>query len=108
MRIAILEDDPSHMELLSHWLKHAGHVVYPFEHGVELVRTLGRDTFDALLLDWNLPEVSGIEVLRHIRQRLESHVPVIFVRHLTIRKMLLRRPTAGAMNTLISPLGALR
>jgi len=92
------------MELLSHWLKLAGHVVYPFEHGVELVRTLRHETFDALLLDWNLPEVSGLEVLRHIRQRLASHVPVIFVTARDYKEDVVMALTAGADDYLIKPL----
>lgn len=79
MRIAILEDDPSHTELLTHWLKLAGHQAHAFEHGAQLLRMLEHETFDALLLDWNLPEISGIEVLREVRERLHYRIPIIFV-----------------------------
>ena len=78
MRIAILEDDPSQLELLTHWLQIAGHQAHPFEQGAELLRTLEHETFDALLLDWNVPDVSGIAVLNQVRQRLRSAIPVLF------------------------------
>jgi two-component system, OmpR family, response regulator RegX3 len=78
MRIAILEDDPSQTELLSHWFKCAGHHPEPFDQGARLLRALEHETFDVLLLDWNVPEMSGIDVLRHLRQRLQSAVPVMF------------------------------
>jgi two-component system response regulator RegX3 len=78
MRIAILEDDPSQTELLSHWFKCAGHHPHPFDQGARLLRALEHETFDVLLLDWNVPEMSGIDVLRHLRQRLQSAVPVMF------------------------------
>ena len=78
MRIAILEDDPSQTELLSHWFKCAGHHPHLFDQGARLLRALEHETFDVLLLDWNVPEMSGIDVLRHLRQRLQSAVPVMF------------------------------
>lgn len=78
MRIAILEDDPSQTELLSHWFKCAGHHPHLFDRGAGLLRALEHETFDVLLLDWNVPEMSGIDVLRHLRQRLQSAVPVMF------------------------------
>jgi two-component system, OmpR family, response regulator RegX3 len=78
MRIAILEDDPSQTELLSHWFKCAGHHPHPFAQGTRLLRALEHESFDVVLLDWNVPEMSGIDVLRHLRQRLQSGVPVMF------------------------------
>ena len=78
MRIAILEDDPSQTELLSHWFKCAGHHPHSFDQGARLLRALEHESFDVLLLDWNVPEMSGLDVLRHLRQRLQSAVPVMF------------------------------
>ena len=37
-----------------------------------------RDTFDALVLDWNLRDLSGVEVLRCIRRSHQSSVPILF------------------------------
>jgi two-component system response regulator RegX3 len=75
MRIAILEDDPSQLELLAHWLALAGHNAERFEHGQELLKAVDQEDFDLLILDWNLPDLSGIDVLRRIRQR--SIMPVV-------------------------------
>jgi DNA-binding response OmpR family regulator len=79
MRIAILEDDVSQTELLSHWLQLAGHHPHPFVQGATLLRSLERESFDALVLDWNVPDLSGVEVLKRVRQRLHSSVPVLFI-----------------------------
>jgi two-component system, OmpR family, response regulator RegX3 len=76
MRIAILEDDPSQLELFGHWLALAGHDPQRFEHGGELLTAIGLEDFDVLILDWNLPGLSGIDVLRQVRQG--SKLPVIF------------------------------
>ena len=74
MRIAILEDDPSQLELLGHWMALAGHDPQRFERGSQLLKAVQDEEFDLLILDWNLPDLSGIDVLRQVRQR--SRVPV--------------------------------
>lgn len=79
MRIAILEDDVSQSELLSHWLQLAGHHPHAFEQGNNLLRALQHESFDALLLDWNVPDLNGVDVLRRVRQQLHSSVPILFV-----------------------------
>jgi DNA-binding response OmpR family regulator len=104
MRIAILEDDPSQLELLSHWLKLAGHHAHTFEQGTPLLRTLEHETFDALLLDWNVPDVSGIEVLRQVRQQLRSSIPVLFGTARNAEQDIVAALRAGADDYLVKPL----
>ena len=79
MRLAILEDDTSQLELISRWLQMAGHHVHAFEQGTALLRALEHETFDALLLDWNVPGMSGMEVLKRLRHELSSRTPVLFI-----------------------------
>jgi two-component system, OmpR family, response regulator RegX3 len=76
MRIAILEDDPSQLELFGHWLALAGRDPERFEQGGDLIKAIGLEDFDLFIFDWNLPDLSGIDVLRRIRQ--SSKTPVIF------------------------------
>jgi two-component system, OmpR family, response regulator RegX3 len=104
MRIAIIEDDPSQLELLNYWLRGAGHQVHTFERGTAFVRTLKHESFDALLLDWNLPEVSGIEVLREMRERLRSRIPVIFITARDQERDAVIALTAGADDYLVKPI----
>jgi two-component system, OmpR family, response regulator RegX3 len=71
MRVALLEDDSSQAELLSHWLASAGLSCSRYERGGSLLHALTQESFDALLLDWGLPDIKGLDV--------QSSVPVIFV-----------------------------
>ncbi len=79
MNIWLLEDDPAQAELLSHWLVEAGHVVTHYGTGAAIKDELGRGGFDLLILDWELPDTSGIEVLAEVRANVSWHVPVLFV-----------------------------
>jgi DNA-binding response OmpR family regulator len=75
MRIAILEDDISQSELLGEWIALAGHHPQRFAHGNELLNAMREEQFDVLI--WNLPDLTGIDVLRQVRQR--SKVPRNFL-----------------------------
>ena len=104
MRIAILEDDLSQLELIGHWLESAGHHAHTFERGALLLRALERETYDALVLDWNVPDVSGIEVLRQVRQQLHPGTPVLFGTARDAEGDIVAALRAGADDYLIKPM----
>jgi DNA-binding response OmpR family regulator len=79
MRIAVLDDDQAQTDLICQTLSAAGHICHAFSSGRELVRQLRRQTFDLLVLDWNVPDMSGEEVLRWVRQSLSDRQPVLFL-----------------------------
>lgn len=79
MRIALLEDDRAQAQMMQGWLQEAGHDCQVFGRGRYLIRELNRDTFDLIILDWVLPDIEGIEVLRWIREHIDWAIPVLFV-----------------------------
>lgn len=79
MRVAILEDDPDQLALIKRWLVEAGHDVHGYLSGRETLKQAGRESFDLFLLDWQVPDVSGAEVLAWIRANVSKRVPVLFV-----------------------------
>ena len=78
MRIALLEDDLDLSKLIALWLGAEGHTVWSTPSGKEFIKTLTRETFDLLILDWIIPDVSGEEVLKWVRRHLDWPIPVIF------------------------------
>ncbi len=79
MRIAILEDEPEQAGLLKACLDSAGHDCHWFSAGKALTLAAGRESFDLFVLDWQVPDLSGEEVLRWVRQHVAAPVPVMFV-----------------------------
>jgi len=79
VRIAILEDDPDQLALLGRWLGEAGHDVHSYKAGRETMKHAGRESFDLFVLDWQVPDVAGPEVLAWIRNHVSKQVPVLFV-----------------------------
>jgi len=78
MRIAILEDDISQAELISLWLEIEGHSCHHFQSATDFQKNLTRESYDLVIMDWELPSSSGIEVLKWLRQKLGWDLPVLF------------------------------
>lgn len=78
--ILIVEDDPSLVELLRYNLEAEGFdvsIAHDGEEGLEAIDTYGPDL---VVLDWMLPNVSGIEVCRQLRQKSDTRtMPVIML-----------------------------
>ena len=79
MRVALLEDEAGQAELVSSWLERAGHICTTYDSGKGFIRQLGRESFDILILDWMLPDMTGEEVLHWIHENLSNPPPVMFV-----------------------------
>ena len=69
-RIAILEDDPAQAELLKTWLKEVGYSYQLFVDGKSLFRALKTESFDLMILDWELPDTTGIEAVKYVRETI--------------------------------------
>ncbi len=57
MRIAILEDDPSQLELLGHWIALGGHDPQRFGHGQDLLKAISQESFGLLILRSRVPVI---------------------------------------------------
>ncbi len=103
LRIALLEDDPDQVTLLQNWLHPAGYSCHVFGAGEALLRDLGRNTFDLLIIDWELPGLSGIEVVTLIRKRLDWRIPILFVTVRDREEDIVQALEAGADDYMIKP-----
>ena len=78
--ILIVEDEPPLVELLRYNLEKEGYLVDVAEDGVAALERVRGSTPDLIILDWMLPELSGIEVCRQLRADPDTkEVPVIML-----------------------------
>jgi two-component system response regulator RegX3 len=104
LRIALLEDDPSQSDLVRLWLTVAGHSCHPFARSREFMRALARDSFDLLLLDWELPDLNGDAVLAWVRTNVRDNVPVLFATARDTEQDIVAALKGGADDYLVKPL----
>jgi len=103
MRIALLEDDKEQAERTALLLHDAGHHVKVFSRGRLLLKQLNNETYDLVMLDWEMPDVSGYEVLQTIRRQLTLRTPVVFLTHRDAEEDVVQALEAGADDFLIKP-----
>jgi len=80
IRLFVVDDNELNRDMLSRRLGSRGYAVELAEDGERALARLEEQTFDLVLLDVMMPGLSGIDVLRRVRERWpESDLPVIMV-----------------------------
>ncbi len=78
--LLLVDDDPTNQDLLSRRLKRAGYSTEVAGNGYEALDVLARREVELVLLDSMMPGISGIELLRQLRQQYTSaRLPIIMV-----------------------------
>lgn len=79
-RVLVVEDEPDVARLLGMMLTRAGYVVDVMTTGAEALEALSNNRYDAMTLDLMLPDTSGLDVIRHARQRPETaELPIVVI-----------------------------
>ncbi|NBB81585.1 MAG: phosphate regulon transcriptional regulatory protein PhoB [Verrucomicrobia bacterium] len=78
--VLLVEDEPAQREVLAYNLEAEGFRVSRAENGEEALMLVEEGAPDLIVLDWMLPNVSGIEVCRQIKTRSDTRgVPIIML-----------------------------
>jgi len=70
--------------------------------GAEAVAQFDQGTYQLVMLDWNMPEKTGLEVLQYIRTK-NTEVPVMMVTTEAEKSRVLEAISAGASDYLVKP-----
>ncbi|MEE8260327.1 MAG: response regulator [Nitrospinaceae bacterium] len=68
-KILLADDNPINLDLTTRLLKKKGHEVTTAENGQEAVDLFLKGSFDVILMDLEMPIISGIEAARQIRAK---------------------------------------
>lgn len=104
MRIAVLDDDRSQSDLVCQVLTSAGHTCHAFNSGKEMLNQLRRESYDMLLIHWQVPNLSGAEVIRWARERMPANLPVLFMTSRSSEDDIIAGLAAGADDYMIKPI----
>ena len=78
--ILIADDEPNQLELMSYNLKKAGFSIIRSENGEDALIKVEDLRPDLVILDWMMPNMSGIEVCRTLRSKKETKlIPIIIL-----------------------------
>lgn len=79
-RILVVEDEPSIRDLIAFGLRRAGFQVAAAEHSQAALASIGDRRPDLMLVDWMLPDMSGLELTRQLRRDANTRdIPIIML-----------------------------
>ena len=103
LRVGMLEDDVDQANRVEGWISDRGHQCEVFHEPESFQRAFRKTSYDVITLDWNLPDATGIEILRWLRQSIVSDVPVIFITSRQGEEDIVSALESGADDYLVKP-----
>ncbi len=100
--ILIIDDEKSLLDLLSVVLKKEGYRVKTSLAPVKVFELLEKENFDLLICDIKLPEISGMEILKYVRET-RPEIPVIMITAYGSLKQAVEALKAGAIDYILKP-----
>jgi two-component system, OmpR family, phosphate regulon response regulator PhoB len=103
-RILVVEDEADIRELIVLHLNREGHLVDQTSSGAEALEMVKSQEYDLLVLDWMLPERSGLEVVRELRKsKGHDALAVLMVTAKSANADLILGLESGADDYLVKP-----
>lgn len=103
MRIALLEDDNCQIELIDLWIKEIGGQLKPFTTGHSFRKGISGESFDLLVLDWHLPDTTGLDELDWLRGEQSLSTPVLFITSRDSEDSVIEALDHGADDFMVKP-----
>jgi two-component system chemotaxis response regulator CheY len=106
VKILIADDDPISRAMVSVPLRATPDVeVVEAENGQQARSLFDKNNFDAVVVDWQMPGMSGLDFTRSIRI-MGSRVPILMVTAESDRKQVMKAIQAGISDYLLKPFEA--
>jgi DNA-binding response OmpR family regulator len=78
MKILIIEDEPSLLTAITHYLKHEGYIIETASDYTKATTKIADYTYDCILVDIGLPNGNGLDIVRQLKQT-KSNVGIIII-----------------------------
>lgn len=103
MRVVIADDETDVINFLKSIVEEQGHVAVSFSDGNMLSQALVRETYDLVILDWNIPGKDGLAILQWMKGALPERPPVIMMTNRSAKKDISDALNAGADDYITKP-----
>jgi len=109
MKILVVDDFSTMRRIVRNLLKELGFSnVHEAEDGVDALKKLRSEEFEFVVSDWNMPNMTGIELLREIRKdEALKHLPVLMVTAEAKKENIIEAAQAGASGYVVKPFTAI-
>ena len=104
MDIALVEDNPSDARLIQSFLESSGNHCEIYSTGQALIDNLAKHRYSLLIIDWELPDISGDTILQWVRNNIGWNLPVIFASGRDATEDIVAMLDAGADDYMTKPI----
>lgn len=104
--IVIVEDDPDTAEMFAEMIRLMGHSVFQVYRGAQAIGLIAEVKPATIILDWKMSDISGLEVMQHIRRDAKLvKIPIIMVSAKNLPSDIELALNSGASIYLTKPVG---
>ncbi|MDX1457904.1 MAG: response regulator transcription factor [Marinobacter sp.] len=103
MRIALLEDEQEQAQNIKTIMTERGYHCDTFPNGQAFLSSVLHRSYDLLILDWQIPDMTGVDVLKSVRAQLNWRIPVLFLTQRDSEQDIVCALDAGADDYLSKP-----
>lgn len=107
-RILMVEDHPDTADVMAMLLRHVGHQVRVAQTVAAALTALSEETFDILISDVGLPDGTGVDLIREVREKYGPSMPAIALTGFGMEEDIARTREAGFNEHLTKPVNTQR
>jgi two-component system chemotaxis response regulator CheY len=108
MHVLVVDDFATMRRIITNVLRQLGFEnVLEAEDGTKALQILETEKVDFVITDWNMPQMSGLDLLKAIRASEDKkHIPVLMVTAEAMQENIIKAAQAGVNNYIIKPFDA--
>ena len=108
MSVLVVDDFATMRRIISNVLKQLGYEnILEAEDGTKALQVLETEKVDFVITDWNMPQMSGLDLLKAIRASEDKKdIPVLMVTAEAMQENIMKAAQAGVNNYIIKPFDA--
>lgn len=102
-KIVVADDSPIYRKLVQDVLAHEGYEILFAKDGREALDIVARHKPSLVITDWEMPDISGIDLCRKIRQEQDSYTYIVLLTSNSKKDQVIEGLAAGADDYLTKP-----
>ena len=108
MNVLVVDDFATMRRIITNVLKQLGYEnIFEAEDGTKALQILETEKIDFVITDWNMPQMSGLDLLKAIRASEDKKkIPVLMVTAEAMQENIIKAAQAGVNNYIIKPFDA--
>jgi two-component system chemotaxis response regulator CheY len=108
MHVLVVDDFATMRRIITNVLRQLGYEhILEAEDGTKALQILETEKVDFVITDWNMPQMSGLDLLKAIRASEDKkHIPVLMVTAEAMQENIIKAAQAGVNNYIIKPFDA--